>query len=212
MGGDIGWAGTLVLIESDSGTGAYTGGLEGSTIFSGSVHVPNTCGPTCSVEPFPPFAVNYVFSDGAGSVSGVGATSLGIESSVEVINEEVVDQERVDFAEIFGLSLTLGQTVDTWSVGSQTAGEFTPGFVAWGLSYVYVTTDPFSNTNFTPTPPPNPDLVIWQVFEDNGNAYAVVGEMDALPEPGVAAMLAAGLVTLRGFAVRLRRGRQGRAV
>ena len=210
-GGDIGWAGTLVLIDSDSGTGAYTGGVEGSTMFSGSLHFPNTCGPTCTLEPFPAFSMNYVFSDGAGSVSGLGATSLGIESSVEIINEEVVNQERIDFAEVFGLTLTLGQTIDTWAVDSQTAGEFAPGFVAWGLSYVNVTSDPFINTNFTSTPPPNPDLIIWQVVEEDGDAYAVLGEVDAVPEPGVSAMLAAGMVTLWGLSVRSRRGRKAGA-
>ena len=73
--------------------------------------------------------------------------------------------------------------------------------VVWGLSYVYVTTDPFTNTNFTSTPPPNPDVIIWQLFEDGGDRYAAIGKVDSVPEPGITATLAAGVAALSGLAV-----------
>lgn len=206
-GGDLAWTGTLLLVQEDAGTGVYTGGIPGSTMFAGTVFFPDTCGATCTVEPFPPDATNYVFSDGTGSISGVGATTIGIESSVEIIDEEVLGPDAVELAALFGVTITAGQTVDAWTVDSQTAGEFMPGFVAWGLSYVYVTTDPFTNTSFTPTPPPNPDFILWELVEEDGDAYAVLGEVDSVPEPGFIAMLGVGTAMLGGLAGRSRRRR-----
>ena len=66
---------------------------------------------------------------------------------------------------------------------------------------MYVTTDPFTNTNFTSTPPPNPDVIIWQLFEDGGDRYAAIGKVDSVPEPGITATLAAGVAALSGPAV-----------
>lgn len=53
---------------------------------------------------------------------------------------------------------------------------------------MYITTDPFINTNFTSTPPSNPDVILWQPFEDGGDRYTAIGKVDSLPEPGVAAL------------------------
>lgn len=80
--GDIGWTGTLRAIDVDDGTGIHTGEGVGSSQFFGSLHFPNTSGATCTAIPFPPDATSYAFSDGAGSVRGVGKTSLGRDSSV----------------------------------------------------------------------------------------------------------------------------------
>lgn len=118
--GDIGWTGTLRAIDVDDGTGFYTGGVVGSSQFFGSQHFSNTCGASCTVIPFPPDATSYAFSDGGGSVRGVGRTSLGRDSSVQIINEEVLDQGGVDMGALFGFNLTLGQTIDTWAVSSFT--------------------------------------------------------------------------------------------
>lgn len=200
---DIVWEGTLVVVEEDSGTGAYTGGTPDASMFSGSVNFPGTCGATCLVEPFPPFATNYVFSDGSGTISGLGSSSTGIESSIEVINDEVVGPDAVELAAFFGVTLTVGQTLDVWAVNSETAGEFTPAFVDWGLSYVYSTSNPFSDTSFTPTPPPDPDFILWQINEDDGDAYSALGVV--MPEPGGIPMLAAGVILVQQLAARSRR-------
>ena len=40
--GDIGWTGTLRAIDVDDGTGFYTGGVVGSSLFFGSQHFSNT--------------------------------------------------------------------------------------------------------------------------------------------------------------------------
>lgn len=205
--GDIGWTGTLRAIEGDDGTGIYTGGVVGSSQFSGSLHFSNTCGASCTVNPSPPEATSYAFSDGAASVRGLGKTSLGSESSVHILNEEVMDQSGVEMGALFGINLTVGQTLDKWAVSSVTSVGLPSHEVVWGLTYVYVTTDPFINTNYTSTPPPNPDVVIWELFEDFGDRYAAVGKVDTLPEPGVASALCAGVAALSGLAGRSRRTR-----
>lgn len=89
---------------------------------------------------------------------------------------------------LFGFNLTVGQTIDTWAVSSFMNSGLPGHDVVWGLSYVYITTDPFINTNFTSTPPSNPDVILWQPFEDGGDRYTAVGKVDSLPEPGVAAL------------------------
>lgn len=202
--GALSWDGTLVVILEDSGTGTYTGGIPNTSPFSGQLFSPDTCGATCTVEPFPPFATHYVFSNGGGEIAGLGATTTGAESSIEVINDESVNQDAVDLAAVLGLTLTLGQTVDIWSFGSENALEFTPDFVDWGVAYIYATTNPFSDTSFTSAPPPNPDLVIWEINEDNENVYSGVGLVNTVPEPAAALQVAAGAIFLL-MAARLRR-------
>lgn len=208
-GRDIAWEGTLVVIDFDSGVGRFQGGVEGSTVFSGSAHFPDACGATCTIESDPPSATSYRFSDGTGTVQGVGASSLGIASIVTVIDEDVLDEGGVDFAALFGLNLEVGQTIDTWNVSNVTS--VTSDIVEWGISYVYITTDPFNDTSFRSTPPPNPDLILWQLIED-GDQYSVVGEVDTVPEPGLAAMWAVGVTALAGLHTHARRGRSRRVV
>jgi hypothetical protein len=206
-GGDLGGRRIIKNIDNDAGTGAYTGGTPGSTFFSGSLFYPDTCGVTCTVEPFGPTATNYVFSDGSGSISGLGVTTAGIEASVEIINDEVIDQGGVDLAALFGVTLTVGQTIDVWAGDSESIGEFTPAFVTWGVSYIYATTDPFSDTSYTPTPPASPDFILWAIDEDEEDAYAATGEVVFIPEPAAPMMLAAGALALRGLAARRRSAR-----
>ncbi len=196
--GDLAWDGTLVAVFDDTGTGAYTGGTAGVTTFSGTVTFPDVCdtGTTCTVEPFGPTATNYVFSNGSGTVMGLGASSIGIESSVEIIDEEPVTPDTVDLAALFGVTISVGQTLDAWAVDSETAGEGNPGFVDWGVSYVYVTTDPFSNTSYTPTPPPGADFIIWQINEDESDTYSAIGEVDTVPEPDARLAIAIGLLAI----------------
>ena len=124
----------------------------------------------------------------------------GVESSIEIIDEEVLDQDSVDFAAIFGITVMVGQTVDAWVLSSENAAEFTPAFVDWGLTFLYITSDPFVSTAFVAAPPPNPDLVVFEVYEDDGDVYAAVGRATVVPEPGFAALVAAGTcgLTLQG--------------
>ena len=86
---------------------------------------------------------------------------------------------------------------------TSTAAQPPAQVVVWALAFVYVTTDPFNNTSYTSTPPPNPDVIVWQLLEDD-TRYAAIGKVDALPEPGVAATLAVDVAGLGGLSVRRR--------
>lgn len=199
----IAWSGILEAIDVNQPGAIYGSAVAGVTPFSGYVAYPDAC-VGCIVEPFPPDATNYVFPEGIGGLMGAGALSTGIESSVEIIDEEIVDQDTVDVAALFGVPLVVGQSLDTWSAGSQTTGEFTPDFVEWDVAFVYATTDPFSDTSYTPTPPPNPDLIVFTISQDDEAIYLALGEVTMLPEPGFAGLLAAGALSI---ATRLRRAR-----
>ncbi len=202
------WTGVLELIDGDAGSGAFSGGNPGVSPFEGYFVHPTSCAAGCLIEPFPPDATNYVFSGGAGLITGLGASVQGVESSIEIIDEEVLDQDGVDFAAFFGIPVTVGQTVDSWVLSSENAAEFTPAFVDWGLTFLYITSDPFASTAFVSAPPPNPDLIVFEVYEDNGDVYAGVGSATVVPEPGFAALLAAGScgLALRGRYWRRRHG------
>ncbi|MBK7951112.1 MAG: hypothetical protein IPK00_20700 [Deltaproteobacteria bacterium] len=203
--GDLGWSGTLLRIESDSGTGIYSGGSEGSTPFGGSLHFPNSCGATCTATPFPPEATVYSFSDGAGSIAGIGEVTLGDTSAVLVVDDEVLDEGGVERAALFGFERTMGDTIDTWTVSSSTTTGTPARSIEWGIQYVYITSNPFNDTSFVSTPPASPDVIIWELYEEEGERYAVLGEVDNVPEPGFAAALASGIGALSGFAGRRRR-------
>lgn len=195
--GTLAWDGELLLIFNDSGTGAYTGGTPGVSMFSGELASPDVCGATCLIEPFGPNATNYVFSNGAGTIEGLGTNSVGIESSIEVINDEVITQDIADLATLYGVTLTVGQTLDTWAFGSENDAEFTSDFVTWGVSFVY-TNNPFSDTSFVATPPPNPAFILWEIDEDDEDAYAAIG-IATVPEPATTFQLAAGIFTIAGL-------------
>ena len=202
------WAGVLELVDSDTGTGAFSGGSPGVSPFAGYFVHPTTCAAGCLVEPFPPDATNYVFADGAGLITGLGASVQGVESSIEIIDEEVIDQDGVDLAAFFGISVSVGQTVDAWVLSSENAAEFTPAFVDWALTFLYITSDPFASTAFANAPPPNPDLVLFELYEDDGDVYAALGSAVVVPEPGFATLVAAGCggLALRGRSRRRRLG------
>ena len=203
--GGISWDGELDLILNDTGTGAYTGGTPGVSPFSGDAVWPDVCGATCTVDASEPDATGYLFSNGTGSITGLGVTSDGILSSVEIVDEAIVDQELVDIAALFGVTLTVGQVFDEYAVQSETGGEGTPAFRDWVVSFLYVTTDPFSDTSFVSSPPPNPDLVLWDI-EEADNVYTALGEVGFVPEPGVALGFGCGALGL-AWATRRRRVR-----
>ncbi|MGB5261482.1 MAG: hypothetical protein WBO34_13325, partial [Gammaproteobacteria bacterium] len=98
--------------------GIYTGGIPDVSVFSGSFSYGDTCG-SCLVEPFPPDEINYVFSGGTGSITGLGVTTTGVESSVAISNDQVVDTDAAALFGIFGLTVTPGTTSDVWSVASE---------------------------------------------------------------------------------------------
>lgn len=195
------WNGVLKVVVEDTGTGTYTGGTPDVSQFSGSVTYDDTCSglPGCIVEPFPPEETNYVFPGGFGSLTGLGVTTNGIESSVAISNEELIDQDEANLLAVFGINVAVGTSSDVWSVASETAGAV----IEWEVAYLYLNTDPFSNTNYTATPPPNPDLILFQVDEGDEVTYFAFGEVTTAPEPGGAAVLAALTCALLG----LRRGR-----
>lgn len=190
------WEGTVVFVDENAVGAVHGEVVEGVTRFSGFFVYPDACDVGCLIEPFGPDETNYVFAGGLGGLSGGGGYSRGIESSVNIVNDQIVDQESVDFAALLGLSLTLGQTTDVWSVASETAGEFTPSFVDWNVEYVYSTSNPFSTTDYVATPPPNPDLVLFAINQDDGNVFFAFGGVDTVPEPGFGVMLAMGILSL----------------
>ena len=124
--GDLSRSGPIEVIPNDSGAGIYTGGTPGVSVFSGEILWPDVCGATCTIEPFPPDATNYVFSDGVAYIDGLGIRTEGVEANVEIIDEALIDQDGVDIAALFGITLTVGQDYDAWVVGSESAGEFAP--------------------------------------------------------------------------------------
>ena len=194
--GGLSWTGDIEIV--DPSTGTYAGAMP-SDVFSGEFTWPDVCGATCTVEPFLPEATNYVFSDGTGFITGLGIQTDGVESSIEIIDEDLVSQEAVDLAALFGITLTVGQAIDQWVVSSESAGEFTPAFKEWSVSYIYITTDPFSDLSFTPTPPPSPDIILWELSQDEENLFFALGEVTSVPEPGSALGLVCGVALLALF-------------
>jgi len=190
------WDGVVVLVDPNAMGAIHGDVVEGVTTFSGFFVYPDACGIGCIIEPFGPDETNYVFPNGLGGLVGGGGTSLGVESSVNIINDQLVDQDSVDAAALLGLTLTLGQTTDVWSAASESAGEFTPAFVDWNVEYIYSTSNPFSNTDYVSSPPPNPDLILFAINQDDGNVFFAFGEVTSVPEPGLGLMLGAGLLGL----------------
>ena len=190
------WDGTVVVVDTNTIGAIHGSVVAGVTPFSGFVVYPDACDIDCIIEPFGPEETNYVFPNGIGGVTGGGGTSIGVESSINIVNDQLVDQDAVDTAALLGLTLTLGQTTDVWSAASETAGELMPSFVDWNVEYVYSTSNPFSGTDYVSVPPPNPDLILFAISQDDANVYFVFGEVTSVPEPGFELMLGAGLVGL----------------
>jgi hypothetical protein len=190
------WDGTVVLVDPN-GMGAIHGEVvEGVTPFSGFFVYPDACDLGCIVEPFGPEETNYVFPNGLGGLMGGGGTSIGVESSVNIVDDQVVTEEDVELGALLGLTLALGQTTDVWSAASETAGEFTTSFVDWNVEFVYSTSDPFSNTDYVATPPPNPDLILFAINQDDGDLFFALGNVNSVPEPTSGLMLGAGVLGL----------------
>jgi hypothetical protein len=190
------WEGTVAFVDTNQAGALHGDVIPGVTSFAGFVVYPDTCDAGCFVEPFGPDETNYVFPGGFGGLWGGGGTSTGVESSVNIVDDQVVDQEAVDFAALLGFSLELGQTLDVWSAASETAGEFTTSFVDWNVEYTYWTSNPFSDTGYVSTPPPNPDVILFSVSQDNGNILLVGGLVNGVPEPEIGSMLGAGIAAL----------------
>ena len=193
----ITWTGVLKAVIEDTGTGIYSGGTPDVSIFSGSFNYGDTCG--CLIEPFPPDEINYVFSGGTGTITGLGVTTTGVESSVAISNDQVIDTNGAALFDIFGLTVTPGTTSDVWSVASETSGAV----IEWDVSFVYLTTNPFSDSSYTATPPPNPDLIIFQVDEDDEVTYFAFGEVTTVvPVPAAVWLFGSGLLGLIAIARR----------
>ena len=158
----------------------------------------DTCG-GCLVEDFPPDEINYVFSGGTGSITGLGVTTTGVESSVAISNDQEVDTDAAALFAIFGLTVMEGTTSDVWSVASETSDDV----IEWDVSFVYLATDPFSDSSYTATPPPNPDLIIFQLDEDDEVKYFAFGEVTTVvPIPASVWLFGSGLLGLIGMASR----------
>ncbi len=188
----IAWTGILTVILEDNALGTYTGGVEGVSEFSGNVVYGDVCG-GCIVEDFPPDEINYVFPGGTGSLTGLGVTTLGVESSVAITNDQIVDADGAALAAIFGLTVAVGSTIDVWSVGSETLEDPVLDNIEWEVTYIYATTDVFSDSSYTSTPPPNPDLILFQIDDTNETNYLAFGEVTIVPEPATGVLLAMGL-------------------
>jgi len=196
----LGWSGTLrIVVVSETGA-VYEDAIEDVTTFSGDFEYGDACTGTCIVEPFPPDATNYVFPDGVGSITGLGITTNGVESSVEVEDDHVVDGDEADLLTLLGYPISAGAIIDVWTVASETAGAA----LIFEVAFIYDTTDPFASTAYTPTPPPDPDIVIFQIDEDDGEVYLAFGEVTALPEPGSTVLLGAGWLALMALERRRR--------
>jgi len=208
------WNGLLREVFADETTGVFSGATPDVSHFRGYFAYPDECVPAtgCAV-----FLVDgeteHVFA-AASAITGLGESVAGTDVRVVVADEVVADQDAVDFAALFGASLTIGQTIDTWLVSGVNAGDGTlANPMEWGVEYIYLTSDPFSSTGFVATPPPNPDLIIFEIGEDDFTVYEAVGQVtDAtfIPEPSTGAMLSGGILWLLAIGGKSLRGRCGR--
>jgi hypothetical protein len=90
--------------------------------------------------------------------------------------------------------------IDAYTVGSTTGGG-----LIWEVGYLYVSTDPFTDTSFAAAPPADPDFVMFEIDEGAGTVYQAFGVIN-LPEPGASLMLGSGILGL--LALARRRGRR----
>ena len=192
------WDGTVVFVDENLPGAIHGDVVVGVTGFDGFFVYPDTCNADCLVEPFGSEETNYVFANGLAGLSGGGGYSRGVESSVNIIDDQIVDEESVAFGALLGLSLTVGQTLDVWSVASETAGEFTTDFVDWNVEYIYSTSDPWSTTDYVATPPPNPDVILFAINQDDGDVFFAFGGVNSVPEPTLGLSLAVGALGLLG--------------
>lgn len=197
----ITWMGVLRVVVEDTGLGIYTGGTQGVSKFSGSFSYGDTCGNGCLEEPFPPDEINYVFESGTGTLTGLGVTTVGVESSVAINNDEVIDSDEAALFDVFGITVAVGSTFDVWSVASENEDDaIEDAGIEWEVAFVYLTTNPFSDRSYTATPPPNPDLLIFQVDEGDEETYFAFGEVTIVPVPAAVWLFGSGLFGLVGMA------------
>lgn len=196
----LAWDGILRIVLENSGGAVYGAAVEDVTTFSGAYVYGDTCSGSCIVEPFPPDATNYVFPDGDGLITGLGITTFGVESSVEIVDEHLVDADEAALITLLGYAVSEGEIIDTWTVASETAGAA----MLWEVAFLYVSTNPFASTAYTPTPPADPDLVIFEIDEGDGVTYLAFGNVTTVPEPGSHLLLPAGALGLLALARRRR--------
>ena len=193
---DLSWTGTFEILLDDDGMSTYSAAMV-DDVFTGSFVYEDVCNPgiNCIVEPQapPPAQTNYVFTNpgNTGVIDGIGITTVGVESSVEITNDEVVDGDAQALAAALGLAVNVGDTFDAWTLGSETAGEV----LEFEIAFLYATTNPFSDTSYTATPPPNPDLIIFEI-DENGETYEAIGLVTSVPEPAPSMLAIAALTVL----------------
>lgn len=204
------WTGVLDILEADLGTGAFTGGTVGVSVFDGYFLYPEVCGGDCVSMSDPGQGTIYALPPEVGGiVRGVGTSAASVRNQIQVVDELVADDSFAETATMLGLPLSEGDVLDAWRVGGQAFADGEPAGVAWSLIYVYSTTDPFTDSSYTPDPPPGADLIIFFLSEgDDPSVYSVLGATTSVPEPGVALGLVLGGAVLVAMQVRRRDARR----
>ncbi len=184
------WSGAIEILVEDLGGATYSGAMVGDP-FAGQHVVPDVCGGTCTVDN-EPGETNYVFSDGTGFVTDGMTQVNGVEASVNIQNDVVLDAvEAALVSQLTGQVISAGEVVDVWTGASEAAG----GSIEWEVVYLALDESLYDDTSYRPTPPArgDVDLVAFQVSE-----FAVMGTevFSALPEPGAASALLALLAGL----------------
>jgi hypothetical protein len=191
------WEGILRVVIENPGGGIYAAAVEDETTFWGVYVYGDTCSGSCIVQSEPPYEIYYTFPDGFGSITGLGITTFGADSSVKIGNDHPLDADGAALITLLGYAVSEGEIIDYWAVGSETSDNV----LDWEVTFGYVSTNPFATNAYTPTPPASPDLVILEIEEDDAVTYLAFGNVTWVPEPSSHALLGAGV----GVLVLLRR-------
>ena len=152
------WAGTVVSVEADDGTGTYAGTQVGDT-FSGTFTYDPTdiVGQSTSdgdsvIEPDDDVWVEYHFGDSSSAVLTDGTTELlSDEVSLSITNDSLLDdQDVLDwFYNLFGIEVALGTVGDGWGL------DFGDGIFEFEIGYASFF-NMEDDLSFRPNPPWSP--------------------------------------------------------
>lgn len=186
-------SGPLDIIVTDTGSSVFSSAGLGA-VFSASFEYSQACPGVCvpgtpEVDEanfvFPTFTSTLFF----GTQQWTGTTNINIQ------NDHPLDAAEAALAtQLLGTPVAVGTLIDVWTVGGRSAS------VSFELNLASFDTTLFNSLAFQGTPPPASrlDAVLIQITEGGGAVYqAFSGSAGfALPEPSIAALLAAGLLAL----------------
>jgi len=207
------FTGALVRIDTDSGTGTYSGAGVGDVFFGGFSYGLNAGEATFIWTE--PHEANYEFVGGAFSgVLSNGITPVyGPLAWVNIQDDmPLTADEAALVGALLGTTVTAGTPVDVWAVGSRTAGayydvnnQFFNG-VSFEMGLLSFNTGLYGTADFQAVPPPlgAVDLAIFMIEEADalGNTlFSAIGTLSTasyqvVPVPAAVWLLGSGLLGL----------------